>query len=77
MKIFSKFYSPFNKKNIDPKSNPELNKKKISVKNFLRNAISKLKNLLILPLHLRIKFRNILPNRYPLTSFLIGLNIFK
>lgn len=45
--------------------------------NRIRNTSIKTKLKLTPPLHLRIKFRNLLPNRYPLTSILIGLNIYK
>ncbi len=38
---------------------------------------SRKRNKFYLPLNLRIKIRNLLPIRYPLTTILIGLNIYK
>jgi len=52
-------------------------KAKIGIIQSIRNKITSLKMTLTPPLNYRIKFRNLLPNRYPLTSILIGLNLYK
>lgn len=52
-------------------------KAKVGVIQSIKNFLTRVKLRLTPALNYRIKFRNILPNRYPLTSILIGLNIYK
>jgi len=44
---------------------------------WFRTFITNFKNKFFFNLNLRIEIRNLLPNRYPLTSILIALNLYK
>ncbi len=52
-------------------------KAKVGIIQSMKNYLTRIKQRLTPSLNYRIKLRNLLPNRYPLTSILIGLNIYK
>lgn len=73
MKLCRKFFCELNKADT---ANPQVKDKAKKVP-FFKKIFPYLKSKFMLPLNYRVKIRNLLPNRYPLTSLLIGFNIYK
>lgn len=75
LKFFSKrFFHSLNESSQKINAQPKAKK---GLFQSMGNFLTRIRLRLTPALNYRIKFRNLLPTRYPLTSILIGLNIYK